>query len=62
MVALVVGIDFGKFVNNMADFGDEFNKYIDNYNERYKRQQIGQASGFGVASATAIASMISIVL
>ena len=42
----------------LKDFVSEFNQYIDNYNQTSKEQNGIQAIGYGVASLTAVFSLI----
>jgi hypothetical protein len=48
---VVLGADIDK---PLKDFSDDFNKYIDNYNQSSKEQNKVQAIGYWVASLTAL--------
>jgi len=50
----IKGVDFGAFVN-------QFNEYVNYYNQTTKKQNKTQAIGYWVASGTAVLSFITII-
>lgn len=59
VVAKIAGADVDMPIK---EFADDFNEYLDDYNKTSREQHVLQAIGYGVASGTAIASMISIAI
>jgi hypothetical protein len=59
-VKSINGIDTG--LGDLRNFIDHFNKYIDNYNNSSKRQNIIASAGYLLAALTAMVSMILSIL